>query len=151
LTDVRLLLGERLGCGPTTDADALADRLGRRAGDAARTIRSSYLAAYYDFMTWLQESLTQASWPEQDQREGLGAVEARDTVHRAGDYALPVVDAPIGIFDSSFGGLTVARAVLDQLPHESVIYLGDTARQPYWSRPIAQVRKYSVDVLDRLV
>jgi len=39
-------------------------------------------------------------------------------------------DAPIGIFDSGFGGLTVARAVLDQLPHEPVIYLGDTARQP---------------------
>ncbi|HEX7461193.1 MAG TPA: glutamate racemase, partial [Dermatophilaceae bacterium] len=41
-----------------------------------------------------------------------------------------MADAPIGIFDSSFGGLTVARAVLDQLPHESVIYLGDTARAP---------------------
>jgi glutamate racemase len=61
------------------------------------------------------------------------------------------MDAPIGIFDSSFGGLTVARAVLDQLPHESVVYLGDTARQPYGSRPIAQVRKYSLECLDRLV
>ena len=62
-----------------------------------------------------------------------------------------MADAPIGIFDSSFGGLTVARAVLDQLPHESVIYLGDTARQPYGPRPIAQVRKYSLECLDRLV
>jgi len=61
------------------------------------------------------------------------------------------MDAPIGIFDSSFGGLTVARAVLDQLPHESVIYLGDTARQPYGPRPIAQVRKYSLECLDRLL
>jgi glutamate racemase len=42
-----------------------------------------------------------------------------------------VADAPIGIFDSGFGGLTVARAVLDQLPHEPILYLGDTARQPY--------------------
>ena len=37
--------------------------------------------------------------------------------------------APIGIFDSGFGGLTVARAVIDQLPNEDIIYLGDTARQ----------------------
>jgi len=62
-----------------------------------------------------------------------------------------VADAPIGIFDSSFGGLTVARAVLDQLPHESVLYLGDTARAPYGSRPIAEVRKFSLECLDRLV
>src|SRR5450756_3138947 len=53
--------------------------------------------------------------------------------------------------DSSFGGLTVARAVLDQLPHESVIYLGDTARQPYGPRPIAEIRKFSLECLDRLV
>ncbi|MEO5665738.1 MAG: glutamate racemase, partial [Nocardioides sp.] len=40
-------------------------------------------------------------------------------------------EAPIGIFDSGFGGLTVARSVIDQLPHESIRYVGDTARQPY--------------------
>ena len=40
-------------------------------------------------------------------------------------------EAPIGIFDSGFGGLTVARAVIDQLPHEDIVYLGDTARSPY--------------------
>ncbi|HEU5483573.1 MAG TPA: glutamate racemase, partial [Microlunatus sp.] len=39
-------------------------------------------------------------------------------------------EAPIGIFDSGFGGLTVARAVIDQLPYEDVVYLGDTARAP---------------------
>lgn len=61
------------------------------------------------------------------------------------------VDAPIGIFDSGFGGLTVARAVIDQLPHESVIYLGDTARQPYGPKPIAEVREYALECLDRLV
>ena len=60
-------------------------------------------------------------------------------------------DAPIGIFDSGFGGLTVARAVLDQLPHEAVRYFGDTARQPYGPRPIAQVRAYALECLDRLV
>ncbi|WP_406296598.1 glutamate racemase [Embleya sp. NBC_00888] len=60
-------------------------------------------------------------------------------------------DAPIGIFDSSFGGLTVARAVLDQLPNESIRYLGDTARQPYGPRPIAEVRRYALECLDRLV
>jgi len=38
----------------------------------------------------------------------------------------PVADQPIGIFDSGYGGLTVARAVLDQLPHEPILYLGDT-------------------------
>ncbi|MGL4173585.1 MAG: glutamate racemase [Actinomycetota bacterium] len=68
-----------------------------------------------------------------------------------GGYSADVVDAPIGIFDSGYGGLTVTRAVLDQLPHESVLYLGDTARQPYGPRPIAQVREYALQGLDRLV
>jgi glutamate racemase len=48
-------------------------------------------------------------------------------------------DAPIGIFDSGVGGLTVARAVLDQLPHEPVLYVGDTAHGPYGPLPIATV------------
>ena len=62
-----------------------------------------------------------------------------------------MTDAPIGIFDSGFGGLTVARAVLDQLPHESVVYFGDTARAPYGPRPIAETRRYALECLDRLV
>jgi glutamate racemase len=45
-----------------------------------------------------------------------------------------VNDAPIGIFDSGVGGLTVARAIIDQLPNESIIYLGDTANSPYGHR-----------------
>lgn len=61
------------------------------------------------------------------------------------------VDAPIGIFDSGFGGLTVARSVIDQLPHESLTYLGDTARQPYGPKPIAEVREYALECLDHLV
>ena len=63
---------------------------------------------------------------------------------------MPAVDAPIGIFDSGFGGLTVARSVIDQLPHESVHYLGDTARAPYGPKPIAEVREYALECLDHL-
>ena len=62
-----------------------------------------------------------------------------------------MADAPIGIFDSGFGGLTVVRAVLDQLPHEPVLYLGDTARQPYGPKPIGEVREYALECLDHLV
>ena len=62
-----------------------------------------------------------------------------------------MADSPIGIFDSGFGGLTVARAVLDQLPHESVLYLGDTARQPYGPKPLDEVREYALECLDHLV
>ncbi|MGA0980276.1 MAG: glutamate racemase [Candidatus Nanopelagicales bacterium] len=60
-------------------------------------------------------------------------------------------DRPIGIFDSGVGGLTVARAVLDQLPHEPILYIGDTARGPYGPLPLAQVRAYALDVMDHLV
>ena len=61
LTDVRLLLGERLGLRTDDDADALQDRLEAAVeDDAAEDDPDLYLAAYYDFMTWLQESLTQA-------------------------------------------------------------------------------------------
>jgi hypothetical protein len=56
LTDVRLLLGERLGLRTDEDADALQDRLEAAADDDPQL----HMAAYYDFMTWLQESLTQA-------------------------------------------------------------------------------------------
>jgi glutamate racemase len=60
-------------------------------------------------------------------------------------------EAPIGIFDSGVGGLTVARAVLDQLPHEEIRYVGDTAHVPYGPRPLAEVRRYSLEVMDHLV
>ncbi|MGO1410841.1 MAG: glutamate racemase [Microbacterium sp.] len=60
-------------------------------------------------------------------------------------------DAPIGIFDSGVGGLTVARAVGDQLPRESILYIGDTVHSPYGPKPIADVRRYSLEVLDTLV
>ncbi|MCL1907160.1 MAG: glutamate racemase [Propionibacteriaceae bacterium] len=60
-------------------------------------------------------------------------------------------NAPVGIFDSGFGGLTVARAIVDLLPGEDLIYLGDTARAPYGPRPIAEVRTFALACLDALV
>ena len=60
-------------------------------------------------------------------------------------------DAPIGIFDSGVGGLTVARAVSSLLPRESIRYIGDTAHSPYGPKPIAEVRRYALEVLDTLV
>lgn len=60
-------------------------------------------------------------------------------------------NAPIGIFDSGVGGLTVARAILDQLPNESTIYIGDTARGPYGPRSLVEVRDFSLETLDFLV
>jgi glutamate racemase len=62
-----------------------------------------------------------------------------------------VSDAPIGVFDSGVGGLTVARAIIDQLPRESLLYVGDTAHSPYGPKPIAEVREYALAVLDDLV
>ena len=51
--------------------------------------------------------------------------------------------APIGMFDSGFGGLTVARAVIDVLPHEDLVYIGDTGRYPYGPKPAEEVRAYA--------
>ena len=64
---------------------------------------------------------------------------------------IPKKSAPIGIFDSGVGGLTVARAIIDQLPGESILYLGDTARGPYGVRPLAQVRTFALEIMDQLV
>lgn len=60
-------------------------------------------------------------------------------------------DAPIGVFDSGVGGLTVARAIADQLPRERLRYVGDTAHGPYGSLPIAQIRSHALAVADELV
>lgn len=59
--------------------------------------------------------------------------------------------APIGVFDSGVGGLTVARAIMDQLPVESIRYLGDTAHGPYGPQPIADVRAHALAAMDQLV
>jgi len=68
-----------------------------------------------------------------------------------GEYPDRVNDAPIGIFDSGFGGLTVARALIDLLPNENVCYFGDTARYPYGPRSLAQVQDYSIQIGELLV
>jgi glutamate racemase len=61
------------------------------------------------------------------------------------------LDAPIGIFDSGVGGLTVARAVIDQLPAEQVVYVGDTANGPYGPLPIAEIRRHALAMGDALM
>jgi glutamate racemase len=58
---------------------------------------------------------------------------------------------PIGLFDSGVGGLTVARAILDQLPHESMIYVGDAAHFPYGPRPVEEIRGYAMEIASYLV
>jgi glutamate racemase len=64
---------------------------------------------------------------------------------------MPDPGAPIGIFDSGVGGLTVARAILDQLPQERLRYVGDTANGPYGPLPIAEVRAHALAIADELV
>lgn len=55
-------------------------------------------------------------------------------------------DAPIGVFDSGIGGLTVARELMRQLPAESIVYVGDTARVPYGPKSPETVRRYSREI-----
>jgi glutamate racemase len=52
----------------------------------------------------------------------------------------------IGVFDSGVGGLTVARAILDLLPHEPLVYFGDTARSPYGPRPLEEIRTFAREI-----
>ncbi len=61
------------------------------------------------------------------------------------------VDRPIGMFDSGFGGLTVARAVIDSMPSENLIYIGDTARYPYGPKPASDVRSFAIELATSLV
>ena len=63
----------------------------------------------------------------------------------------PGSDAAIGVFDSGVGGLTVARALLDQLPNEPLLYVGDTAHGPYGPLPLAEVRRHALAAMDGLV
>jgi glutamate racemase len=62
-----------------------------------------------------------------------------------------VHDRPIGMFDSGFGGLTVARATIDLLPAEDLVYIGDTGRYPYGSKPLDDVRRYARELAWSLV
>ncbi|HXH58942.1 glutamate racemase [Iamia sp.] len=60
-------------------------------------------------------------------------------------------DRPIALFDSGFGGLTVARAVIDLLPEENTVYVGDTGRYPYGSRPLEEVADFAHQITRHLV
>jgi glutamate racemase len=60
-------------------------------------------------------------------------------------------DRPIGVFDSGLGGLTVARSIIDVLPHESIVYFGDTARTPYGPKPIDDIYRFSNEIIDFLL
>jgi len=62
-----------------------------------------------------------------------------------------VDDRPIGVFDSGFGGLTVARALIDLLPKERLVYIGDTARYPYGNKPQDDVRAFSHEITKWLI
>src|SRR3954471_13106820 len=55
------------------------------------------------------------------------------------------------MFDSGFGGLTVARALIDLLPAEDVVYVGDTGRYPYGPRPLDEVRQFARQITGFLV
>jgi glutamate racemase len=65
--------------------------------------------------------------------------------------ARKVAESPIGIFDSGIGGLTVARAIRQRLPHESIVYFGDTAHLPYGDKSEAAIQAYSVKIADVLL
>jgi len=62
-----------------------------------------------------------------------------------------ISSAPIGIFDSGIGGLTVARAVKSQLPNERIIYFGDTAHLPYGDKSTAAIQAYSIKITQLLL
>src|SRR3954467_14750473 len=68
-----------------------------------------------------------------------------ETMATAGDAR------PIGVFDSGIGGLTVVKALRDLLPHEPIIYVGDTARVPYGSRSPSTVQRYSLEIANLLM
>ena len=58
----------------------------------------------------------------------------------------PLYNAPLGVFDSGVGGLTVLAALRRRLPAETFIYLGDTARVPYGSKPLGMVRAFAREI-----
>jgi glutamate racemase len=104
---------------------------GRPFKDATRLLTNIEAAAGFVVSGALRLSLVAARRPE---AEGLN------------NYSLAVDSRPVGMFDSGFGGLTVARATIDLLPAEDLVYLGDTARYPYGSRDQDEVREFSIEI-----
>src|ERR1700722_17682802 len=60
-------------------------------------------------------------------------------------------DRAIGVFDSGFGGLTVARALIDLLPGEDIVYVADTGRYPYGSRSLREVTGFAAQITAKLI
>ncbi|HUQ39243.1 MAG TPA: glutamate racemase [Acidimicrobiales bacterium] len=60
-------------------------------------------------------------------------------------------DRPVGMFDSGFGGLTVARAVIDLMPEEHLVYFGDTGRYPYGPKSLDDLRQFAREITSLLV
>lgn len=58
---------------------------------------------------------------------------------------------PIGVFDSGVGGLTVVRALMERLPHENILYFGDTARVPYGVKSVATIEQFTGEIVDFLM
>ena len=59
-------------------------------------------------------------------------------------------NAPIGVFDSGIGGLTVVKEVINLMPNENIVYFGDTGRTPYGPRPVEQIIEFTNQILDFL-
>ena len=57
-------------------------------------------------------------------------------------------DAPIALFDSGVGGLTIAKEIIDEFPNEEIIYFGDTAHLPYGPRPQKEVRNFALEIIN---
>ena len=87
------------------------------------------------------------SGPERKAREATQARRAAAADLR--DVTSPL--APVGIFDSGVGGLTVARAIIDQLPDEDIVYVGDTGNGPYGPLTIPEIRAHALAIGDDLV
>jgi glutamate racemase len=64
----------------------------------------------------------------------------------SGDADVTADAGPIGVFDSGVGGLTVVRSIIDQLPDESVVYFGDSARYPYGPRSLEEIRSFAREI-----
>jgi glutamate racemase len=63
---------------------------------------------------------------------------------------MPQVHHAIGVLDSGVGGLTVVREISRQLPHERIVYFGDTARMPYGPRSYDEVRRFALEIIEFL-
>lgn len=61
------------------------------------------------------------------------------------------MDNPIGVFDSGVGGLTVVNEIINQLPLENIVYLGDTARVPYGPRSLSEVKEFVFEIIRFLI